>query len=83
MDPIKRAVLNELRFTFKDCDENLDLILKTENREEFMTRKQLETMLDDVLDEVANMMTEHIYDYIDEYTLDFMSEVIDSINSSF
>ena len=83
MDPIKRAVLNELIFTFKDCDENLDLILKTENREEFITRKQLETMLDDVLDEVANMMTEHIYDYIDEYTLDFMSEVIDSINSSF
>ena len=78
MDPIKRAVLNELRFTFKDCDDNLDLILKTENREEVMTRKQLESRLDDVLDEVANMMTEHIYDYIDEYTLDFMSEVIDS-----
>lgn len=78
MDPIKRAVLNELRFAFKDCDDNLDLILKTENREEVMTRKQLESMLDDVLDEVANMMTEHIYDYIDEYTLDFMSEVIDS-----
>ena len=78
MDPIKRAVLNELRFTFKDCDDNLDLIFKTENREEVMTRKQLESMLDDVLDEVANMMTEHIYDYIDEYTLDFMSEVIDS-----
>ena len=78
MDHIKRAVLQELRFTFKDCDNNLDLILKTENREEIMTRKQLESMLDDVLDEVANMMTEHIYDYIDEYTLDFMSEVIDS-----
>lgn len=78
MDHIKRAVLQELRFTFKDCDDNLDLILKTENREEVMTRKQLESMLDDVLDEVANMMTEHIYDYIDEYTLDFISEVIDS-----
>ena len=78
MDHIKRAVLQELRFTFKDCDDNLDLILKTENREEIMTRKQLEAMLDDVLDEVANMMTELIYDYIDEYTLDFMSEVIDS-----
>lgn len=78
MDAIKRAVLNELRFTFKDCDDNLDLILKTENREEVMTKKQLEAILDDVLDEVANMMTEHIYDYIDEYTLEFMSEVIDS-----
>lgn len=78
MDAIKRAVLNELIFTFKDCDDNLDLILKTENREEVMTKKQLEAMLDDVLDEVANMMTEHIYDYIDEYTLEFMSEVIDS-----
>ena len=78
MDHIKRAVLQELKFTFKDCDDNLDLILKTGNREEVMTRKQLESMLDDVLDEVANMMTEHIYDYIDEYTLDFMSEVIDS-----
>ena len=78
MDAIKRAVLNELRFTFKDCDENLNLILKTENREEFMTRKQLETMLDDVLDEVANIMTDYIYDYIDEYTLELMSEVIDS-----
>jgi hypothetical protein len=78
MDHIKRAVLQELRFTFKDCDDNLDLILKTENREEVMTREQLEAMLDDVLDEVANMMTEHIYDYIDEYTLEFMSEVIDS-----
>ena len=78
MDPIKRAVLNELIFTFKDCDENLNLILKTENREEFMTRKQLETMLDDVLDEVANIMTDYIYDYIDEYTLELMSEVIDS-----
>ena len=78
MDPIKRAVLQELRFTFKDCDDNLDLILKTENREEIMTKKQLEAMLDDVLDEVANMMTEYIYDYIDEYTLELMSEVIDS-----
>ena len=27
MDHIKRAVLQELRFTFKDCDDNLDLIL--------------------------------------------------------
>ena len=78
MDPIKRAILGELKFTFKDCDDNLDLILKTENREEYMSKKQLESMLDDVLDEVANMMTEHIYDYIDEYTLDFISEVIDS-----
>jgi hypothetical protein len=78
MDPIKRAVLQELRFTFKDCDDNLDLILKTENREELMTKKQLEAMLDDVLDEVANMMTEYIHDYIDEYTLELMSEVIDS-----
>ena len=83
MDHIKRAVLQELRFTFKDCDDNLDLILKTENREEYMSRKQLEAMLDDVLDEVANMITEHVYDYIDEYTLDFMSEAIDSIDSSF
>ena len=83
MDHIKRAVLQELRFTFKDCDDNLDLILKTENREEYMSKKQLEAMLDDVLDEVANMITEHIYDYIDEYTLDFMSEAIDSIDSSF
>jgi hypothetical protein len=78
MDHIKRAVLQELRFTFKDCDDNLDLILKTENREELMTKKQLEAMLDDVLDEVANMMTEYIHDYIDEYTLELMSEVIDS-----
>lgn len=78
MNPIKRAVLQELNFTFKDCEDNLDLILKTGNREEVMTRKQLEAMLDDVLDEVANMMTEYIYDYIDEYVLDFMSEVIDS-----
>jgi hypothetical protein len=78
MDPIKRAVLQELRFTFKDCDDNLDLVLKTENREEIMTKKQLEAMLDDVLDEVANMMTEYIHDYIDEYTLELMSEVIDS-----
>ena len=83
MDHIKRAVLQELRFTFKDCDDNLDLILKTENREEYMSRKQLEAMLDDVLDEVANMITEHVYDYIDEYTLDFMSEAIDSMDSSF
>lgn len=83
MDHIKRAVLQELRFTFKDCDDNLDLILKTGNREEYMSRKQLEAMLDDVLDEVANMITEHVYDYIDEYTLDFMSEAIDSIDSSF
>lgn len=83
MDHIKRAVLEELRFTFKDCDDNLDLILKTENREEYMSRKQLEAMLDDVLDEVANMITEHIYDYIDEYTLDFISEAIDSKDSSF
>ena len=83
MDHIKRAVLQELNFTFKDCDDNLDLILKIENREEIMTRKQLEAMLDDVLDEVANMITEHIYDYIDEYTLDFMSEAIDAIDSSF
>ena len=66
MDHIKRAVLQELRFTFKDCDDNLDLILKTENREEYMSREQLEAMLDDVLDEVANMITEHVYDYIDE-----------------
>ena len=78
MDHIKRAILQELRFTFKDCDDNLDLILKTENREEIMTKEQLEAMLDDVLDEVADMMTEHIYDYIDEYTLEFISEVIDS-----
>lgn len=78
MDHIKRAILQELRFTFKDCDDNLDLILKTENREEYMSKKQLEAMLDDVLDEVANMMTEYVYDYIDEYTLPLMSEVIDS-----
>lgn len=78
MDNIKRAILQELRFTFKDCDDNLDLILKTENREEYMSKKQLEAMLDDVLDEVANMMTEYVYDYIDEYTLDFISEVIDA-----
>ncbi len=78
MDNIKRAVLQELKFTFKDCDDNLDLILKTENREEYMSKKQLEAMLDDVLDAVADMMTEYIYDYIDEYTLEFISEVIDS-----
>ena len=78
MDHIKRAILQELRFTFKDCDDNLDLILKTENREEYMSKKQLEAMLDDVLDEVANMMTEYVYDYLDEYTLDFISEVIDA-----
>ena len=81
MDHIKRAVLQELRFTFKDWDDNLDLILKTENREEYMSKKQLEAMLDDVLDEVASIITEHIYDYIDEYTLDFISEAIDSIES--
>lgn len=78
MDNIKRAILQELKFTFKDCDDNLDLILKTENREEYMSKKQLEAMLDDVLDEVANMMTEYVYDYLDEYTLDFISEVIDA-----
>ena len=83
MDHIKRAILQELRFTFKDCDENLDLILETGNREEYMSRKQLEAILDDVLNEVADMMTEHVYDYIDEYTLEFMSEAIDSLNSSF
>ena len=78
MDHIKRAILQELRFTFKDCDDNLNLVLKTENREEYMSKKQLEAMLDDVLDEVANIMTEYVYDYIDEYTLPLMSEVIDS-----
>ena len=78
MDPIKRAVLQELNFTFRDCEDNLDLILKTGNREEQMTKEELKKMLDDVLNEVAGMMTEYIYDYIDEHTLDFMSEVIDS-----
>lgn len=78
MDHIKRAVLQELRFTFKDCDDNLDLILKTGNREEHMTKEELVAMLDDVLIEVANMLTEHIYDDIDNYTLDFISEIIDS-----
>jgi hypothetical protein len=78
MDPIKRAVLQELNFTFRDCEDNLDLILKTRDREEHMTKEELKEMLNDVLNEVADMMTEHIYDYIDEYTLDFMSEVIDS-----
>ena len=78
MDPIKRAVLQELNFTFRDCEDNLDLILKTGNREEVMTKEELKEMLDDVLNYVADMMTEYIHDYIDEYTLDFMSEVIDS-----
>lgn len=78
MDHIKRAVLQELRFTFKDCDDNLDLILKTGNREEHMTKDELVAMLDDVLDEVADMLVEHIYDDIDNYTLDFISEIIDS-----
>ena len=78
MDHIKRAVLQELRFTFKDCDDNLDLILKTSNREEYITKDELKAMLDDVLDEVADMLTEHIYDDIDNYTLDFISEIIDS-----
>ena len=78
MDPIKRAVLQELSFTFRDCEDNLDLILKTGNREKHMTKEQLKEMLNDVLDEVSDIMTEYIYDYIDEYTLDLMSEVIDS-----
>ena len=29
MNHIKRAVLEELRFTFKDCDDNLDLIISS------------------------------------------------------
>jgi hypothetical protein len=78
MDPIKRAVLQELSFTFRDCEDNLDLILKTGNREEHMTKEELKEMLNDVLDEVANMLTEHIYEDIDNYTLDFISEIIDS-----
>ncbi len=78
MDHIKRAVLQELKFTFKDCEDNLDLILKTGNREEYMTKDELKAMLDDVLNEVADMLTEHIYDDIDNYTLDFISEIIDS-----
>ena len=78
MDPIKRAVLQELNFTFRDCEDNLDLILKTRDRKEHMTKEELKEMLNDVLNEVADMMTEYIYDYIDEHTLDFMSEVIDS-----
>jgi hypothetical protein len=78
MDPIKRAVLQELNFTFRDCEDNLDLILKTGNREEHMTKEELKEMLNDVLDEVANMLTEHIYEDIDNYTLDFISEIIDS-----
>ena len=77
MDPIKRAVLQELNFTFRDCEDNLDLILKTGNREEVMTKEELKEMLDDVLNYVADMMTEYIHDYIDEYTLDFISEIID------
>ena len=78
MDHIKRAILQELNFTFKDCEDNLDLILKTGNREEYLTRKELEARLDDILNEVADMMTEHVYDYIDNYTLDFISEIIDA-----
>lgn len=78
MDPIKRAVLQELTFTFRDCEDNLDLILKTGNREEYMTKEELTEMLNDVLTEVAGMMTEYIHDYIDEYTLDFISEIIDA-----
>lgn len=78
MDPIKRAVLQELNFTFRDCEDNLDLILKTGNREEHMTKEELKEMLNDVLDEVANMLTEHIYEDIDNYTLDFISEIIDA-----
>ncbi len=78
MDPIKRAVLNELIFTFKDCDDNLDLILKIENREEIMTKEQLLSMLDDVLDQVAENMAEYIYEYIDNNVLEFMSEIIDA-----
>lgn len=78
MDHIKRAILQELSFTFKDCEDNLDLILKTGNREEYLTRKELEARLDDILNEVADMMTEHVYDYIDNYTLDFISEIIDA-----
>lgn len=78
MDHIKRAILQELSFTFKDCEDNLDLILKTGNREEYLTRKELEARLDDILNEVADMMTEYVYDYIDNYTLDFISEIIDA-----
>ena len=78
MDPIKRAILQELNFTFRDCEDNLDLILKTGNREEQMTKEELKEMLNDVLDEVANMLTEHIYEDIDNYTLDFISEIIDA-----
>ncbi len=78
MDPIKRAILQELNFTFKDCEDNLNLILKTGNREEYLSKKQLEAMLNDVLNETADMITEHVYDYIDEYTLDFISDIIDS-----
>ena len=78
MDPIKRAILQELRFTFKDCDDNLDLILKTGNREEYLSKKQLEAMLDDILKEVAEEMAEYVYDYIDNNVLDFISELVDS-----
>lgn len=78
MDPIKRAILQELNFTFKDCEDNLNLILKTGNREEYLSKKQLEAMLNDVLNETADMITEHVYDYIDEYTLDFIGDIIDS-----
>ena len=78
MDPIKRAVLQELNFTFRDCEDNLDLILKTGNREEHMTKEELKKMLNDVLDEVADMLVEHIYEDIDNYTLDFISEIIDA-----
>ena len=35
-------------------------------------------MLNDVLDEVADMLVEHIYEDIDNYTLDFISEIIDA-----
>lgn len=78
MDPIKRAVLQELNFTFRDCEDNLDLILKTGNREEHMTKEELKEMLNDVLNEVADMLVEHIYEDIDNYTLDFISEIIDA-----
>lgn len=77
MDPIKRGILNELRFIFKDCEDNLDLILKMSNREEILTKDQLKDRLDDILDEVADILTEHVYEIIDEYTLEYINEIVD------
>ena len=75
MNNFKRAIMQELQFTFVDCDDNLDMVLQ--KYDGLITKKEVEVNQKEIFNKVADNICEAMFNVFDDMALDEVEKAID------